>query len=89
MEHAARTIAAAATTKLEYKLVKQILDNKDPMDAKSKMTSAEMSYSRMHRLRYQDHVHQAVLSHRQLVHKKAQRQKASKEMDAGSDLHDD
>ena len=72
MDIVEKEIRIAATTKLEFRVVKQILENQNnASDAKSKMHSAEMSYAKTHRLRYQDNVHEAVLRMRAMLLKKA------------------
>ena len=61
------TMDRAATTKLEYKLVKALVEIVDATICKSKFTSAELSFARTYRLRYQDTVHPSVLLLRNTV----------------------
>lgn len=75
LESVETTVTRAATTKLEYKLVKQMVEYTNPRDCKQKMTSAENSYSRQYRLRFQDHCHKGVLFVRTQIHKKVQAKK--------------
>ena len=77
LQGAEDAVARAATTELEYKLVKQIVEYSNAVDAKAKMSSAEMSYSRTYRLRWQDHVHKGINHLRAQVLKKAAKKKQS------------
>ena len=77
LKRAKNTIARAATTKLEYKFVHNILNNNDLEDCLKKMHAAEVKYSKEFMLPWQDHVHPSVKLLRSALQKKFADKKAA------------